>query len=269
MLRSMCVVLVVAGCSGPEEDVSSIEQGATAPPYLLELGGVSAGSVQTIKATSGTSLCGVTSLELSVGGNFGSTTTSWFNDTLAGQQATRAGAIYVGNQRVAFTGSLTAINLPQLDLQSSAPAFFSLAVSTSPTTCTTVTTTVANQKSALAAGWAQRQLQAKGFRTQLGGAIVGQVSGSGRTSGRIRLGEAKAEFATSESAAILSWVQSILADKKVVESEFSIELRDVSGLPFGRFTANGPASALTSAQAASLTLSNLHFTPAATDGGAP
>lgn len=269
LLRSMCVVLVVTGCAGPQDEVASVEQAATAPPYLLEIGGVSAGSVQTIKATSGTSLCGVTGLQLTIGGNFGAATTSWFNDTLAGVQAVRSGAIFVGTQRVAFNGSLTAIRLPQLDLQSSAPAFFSLVVSTTPTTCTNVSASVANQKSALAQGWAQRQLQAKGFRTEIGGAIVGQSSGTGRSSGNVRIGEAIAEFAPSEAAAILAWVQSILTDKQVVESEFSIELRDVSGQPFGRFTANGPASALTTAQTATLTLSNLHFTPAAVDGGAP
>ncbi|MBL8933342.1 MAG: hypothetical protein JNM69_02240 [Archangium sp.] len=268
-LRSMCAVLLVAGCAGPQDEVAAVEQAATAPPYLLEIGGASAGSVQTIKATSGTSLCGVTGLELTIGGNFGSATTAWFNDTIAGVQAVRSGAIFVGTQRVAFTGTLTDIKLPQLDLQSSAPAFFSLVVNTTPTICTSVSAAVANQKSALAQAWAQRQLQAKGFRTQIGGAIVGQSSGTGRSSGRLRLAEVTAAFAPSEAADILSWIQSILADKQVVEHEFSIELRDVSGRPFGRFTANGPASALTTAQTATLTLSNLHFTPAPVDGGVP
>lgn len=271
LLRSMCVVFLVgfSACEGARDDVATVEQAATTPPFLLEIAGVSSGSIQSIKATSGTGLCGVSGLELSLGANFGTATTSWLNETLAGKQAIRSGAIYVGAQRVAFTGVLTKIDLPQLDLQSTAPVFFTIGMNTSPTSCTTVSTSAMNQKTALAAGWAKRQLQANGFKAQIGKAVVGQPSGTGRASGRLSFGDFTAEFNVSEADKIWALIDDIMRDKQVQEFEMSLVLSDVGGTPFGRFASNGPASVLTAAQKATFTLSNIQFTPASADGGVP
>lgn len=162
-MRRALLLMMLASCGAPV-------------PSLLELDGVSAGSVGLVTSGSGGSPCGASSLRLTLGPNMSAAARAWLEEALARKQAVHDVAIFLTStsQKLSFsTKTLARVEFPRAQAGDLSPVSFVVEASTTaPATCTAQSSLVLAQKTQLASAWAARSAVADQVEVRIGSTTV-------------------------------------------------------------------------------------------------
>lgn len=249
-MRSILVAtLFLVGCGSDlaGSEVASTRQ-ALATPFLLELDGVSAGFVTTVTSAPGGSPCNATSLRFTLGPNMSPAARAWLNAVYVHQGSKQSGAIYIAGQnlKVSFSSVVTQIDAPVIKSGDPSEVFFTITQGGAASTCTPVAPNVMAVKNQSAAAWAARRAISGNGSTRLNGKLTLSPPSEARHSyfGNLKIGSFKADYSSSESAAVLDWLDSLLKKDVIGDDENgpALVLRDENGNPINVLRLYGATS---------------------------